>query len=72
MNHSRNAEMGRQQNEIKGPAAPALVLSGLPKAVPRRERLQDARRLRVPFATNDCRWRECRAAYRRLLHAVPK
>ena len=72
MNLSRNAEMGCQQNEIKGPAALAVVLSGLPKAVPRREWLQDARRLRVPFATDDCRWRECRAAYRGFLSAVSK
>lgn len=72
MNRSRNAEMGCQQNEIKGPAAPAVVLSGLRKAMPRRERLQDARRLRVPFATDDRRWRECRAAHLRFLGAVPK
>ena len=45
MDRSRNAEMGCQQNEIKGPAAPAVVLPGLPEAMPRRERLQDARRL---------------------------
>jgi hypothetical protein len=40
--------------------------------MPRRERLQDARRLRVSFATDDRRWRACRAAHRRLLSAVPK
>ena len=71
-NRSRNAEMGCQQDEIKGPTAPAVVLPGLRKAMPRRERLQDARRLRVPFATDDRRWRECRAAHRRLFSAVPK
>ena len=72
MGRSRNAEMGCQQNEIKGSAAPAVVLPGLRKAMPRRERVQDARRLRVPFTTDDRRWRTCGTAHRRLLIAVPK
>jgi hypothetical protein len=56
MNPSRNAEMGRQQDEVKGLATPAVVLPSVPKAMSRRERLQDARSLRISFTTDDRCW----------------
>jgi hypothetical protein len=69
--HSRNTEIPRQQDEVQGTSEIAMVLSGLPETMSRRQWIQVSCPIRSPSKTDARRWRERWSTYRRLLFTVP-
>ncbi len=68
---SRYAQVCREQDEVKGTSASPMVLSSVREAMPRRERLQVPRRIRVASAADARSRRACGKPHRRLFAAVP-
>jgi hypothetical protein len=69
--HSRNTEIPRQQDEVQGTSEVAMVLSGLPETMSRRQWIQVSCPIRSPSKTDARRWRERWSTHRRLLFTVP-
>ena len=68
---SWNAQVPRQRDEVQGTSEVAMVLSGLPETMSRRERIQVSHPIRGPPQADARRWRECWPTHRRFLWTVP-
>jgi len=68
---SRNAQVPRQQDEVQGTSAAAMVLSSLSKTMPGRQRIQVSHPIRSTSQTDARRWGERRSTHCGFFWTVP-